>query len=62
MARVCGWCQRVATGPSSWHEAEEAVRLLPGLDVTRLTHGMCAECFLELAGELPRLRVVRRRG
>jgi hypothetical protein len=58
--RVCGWCQRVATGPSGWHEVEDAVRLLPGFDVTRLTRAMCADCFLELTREMPRLRVVRR--
>src|SRR5262249_48998988 len=34
MPRVCAWCQRVATGPSGWHEVEEAVRLSPGFDVT----------------------------
>ena len=60
--RVCAWCQRVATGRSGWHEAEEAVRLLPGFDVTRLARGMCADCFLELTREIPRLRVVRRQG
>jgi hypothetical protein len=56
--RVCGWCQRVATGPSNWLQADEAARL-PGFDVTRLTHGMCADCFLELAREIPRLRIVQ---
>jgi hypothetical protein len=60
--RVCGWCQRVATGPSNWLGVEEAERSLPECDVTRLTHGMCADCFLELAGEIRRLLVVRGRG
>jgi len=60
--RVCAWCQRVTSGRSGWHEAEEAVKLLPGFDVSRLARGMCADCFLELAREMPRIRVVRRQG
>jgi hypothetical protein len=60
--RVCGWCQRVATGPSSWHEAEEALKLQPEIDVTCLARGMCADCFLELTREMPRLRIIRRPG
>lgn len=44
---MCGWCNRVRTGPGTWQEVEDAVaalRLLSFPAPPPLSHGICPTC------------------
>ena len=54
--RMCSWCNRIATGPDVWLEAETAAERL-GLfldrEVPSVTHGICPRCLAGVNSGLP---------
>ena len=55
MLRICGWCKRMDIEGERWGELEEAVntlRLFEYKALPQITHGMCNQCFDDIARKL----------
>lgn len=59
LIRVCSWCQKVAMPDDRWLPVEQAVaelRIMEGLQLPAISHGICLPCQATMMAQLGDLR------
>lgn len=52
LVRMCSWCKKVEAARNRWIEIEQASKVMDLFQKRRppaLTHGLCGECYVQLA-------------
>jgi hypothetical protein len=52
---TCSWCKKIKVAENVWYEVEKAIQILKVFvlhPAPRLSHGMCEECYAEMARKL----------
>jgi hypothetical protein len=55
LVKMCSWCLRIQYTATRWLEVEDAVEEMKLFEVDEpplITHGICSDCFVELAKSL----------